>query len=286
MIDNSKYDYHQLYVPNLLVEVAKGRSVDGIEVHVEIESLIDKLVRDYPNRTFIGQAQGGITRPAGFRVYESGELLGYIDISYRYSRTGSGSYQYCFSNDRIRKDMYRGNTVRTGDMKKALRIFATKFTVKSLSEMVRSAREMTREALATNAHRPRMVFNNLWRDLESNVIKYVMANWDDIMPKLNVNGEYNDIVAKYTEHCEARTVVDQYSAGHGVCVVQHGATYAIFQCNTSGEEFDMYTSDTLDPYIKGKLAMLKVVDTNTLVPDVGIRANDNMFFVVREPTDV
>jgi hypothetical protein len=49
----------------------------------------------------------------------------------------------------------------------------------------------------------------------------------------------------------------------------------------------MHTDDSLPDILRGGLGLLKLVEVGTTIPNIGVRAEDNIFFVLdaEEPND-
>jgi hypothetical protein len=102
--------------------------------------------------------------------------------------------------------------------------------------------------------------------------EYVKANWETFIKAINLEPEYD------LQKLEAEKVKVAQDVGLGYVIFQQGDEYLITG-STNQENIESRTTDTLDPDMKLKIGLLKLLEVGAYSPGVGIRVSDTSFYV-------
>jgi uncharacterized Rossmann fold enzyme len=114
-----------------------------------------------------------------------------------------------------------------------------------------------------------------------------MANWETISAIALQEGVDPNIVSSmpdaYNENKITERIYKCNSQGTGAVVLIHGNDYAVLARNASGDDtVSVYSTDTLPAHIKVAVGMLKLLEPNKFIADVGVKLSDTSFFVSKE----
>ena len=291
MLDLTKYDERVLALPNLVCAVDKSRSdYAGLDVHIHVavEEFIMDAAKKYPRWKFIGYRPWARTRVNGtqvleisrFRVYDGREFVGEVGCG----QSGRGKNYVTLSNDRISKMMERGDSLKTGNKEKALKLMGKHFGIRTAAEMWHEAYDACGQLAYTTRSETNHRFDSVYGSLVRYLIPYFMENWDEIRRIAESQKADPQMLDALPELYDKRLIANEvrvcFEKQEGVVVVIHGTSYVV-RDGVSGS-LTTYDTDTLPEWIKRGVGLLKLTDKKTVLRDVGLRADDDMFFVIRK----
>ena len=211
------------------------------------------------------------------------EVLGAINVGYH----GSERKIY-LENARIKASRSRRNDGKlvTSDYKRAYREVLKNFFCKNPQELVDNAHERIRtklnETVFTHYRAARSALSEL-QEIAGNIAmnnielfqQFPVA--DTIKQDLYTNYE---LVRRHGDlNDEAKRMVDGLSeskvSGSMAIVISHGDTYVLAYKGSA----QVIASDELPQELRAPLGMLKLSDTDTMVPGIGVKVSDSIFAV-------
>ena len=246
-------------------------------VHKVISKLIFDLAIEKPLWVFT--AKGVDMRSVSeFMVTQDGEELGTISKTwYR------GSESIALSNERISAKRERTNSYRTTDTTKALLTAKKMFVRKNSSELVKEAKKKASAVLqSVKWDKERAIRND-----ESNVrdaqlafalgagyamfIEHTKSKMDNKVLKSIENVEIYR-----SEMVSIESIQSKFDNNETALVIRTDGKYLVL----IGESANIYDDQSLPNNIRGKLGLLKLVEKEHIVTDMGCRVSDEVFVVV------
>ena len=292
MLDITKYEHHNLDLPNIIGATKLEQKADyeghTFSIDVRIKEFIHSAAMKFPMWRFVGRypATNWAAKQTAFRtfvVYEGREDLGEIHYEYNHKN----DVMFGFSNNRISDKRQRGSSMRTKDTKKALKIMATLFGAKTVVEQMREAIGKGMSSMG-DIHQDRSRdFSRSFNYLTAGLIDHVFANWEQYKSIAVANGHHSNHLEKLPEQYEqysiARDVWAKTSKESGVFVTIHGNDYAVLKGTEKAEGTpQILSSDSLPEWIRRKVGMLKLVEDEHFLRDVGYRISGTAFFVINQ----
>jgi hypothetical protein len=241
--------------------------------------LIDELARKRPTWTFVSTNHS--TNSDGdiyyyytkFSVRVGDEEIGWIDKD-RSWRDGSQYYEYdCRA---LRKARERGHCNRTKDLKKAAKVITGSFCELSYGEHMVA----TQSAIRSTAHRimsgRKYDYGQSETKARSSIMAFLRANWDAFLTTVS-DPELAMLLDKYDTARDAEAVATNI-AKHGAYVKLMDGKYVVNR--VGGDDVHVYTSDNLPDDLRGPIGALKMVNDNTLIPEIGVRSEDGILYVI------
>jgi len=216
-----------------------------------------------------------------FKVIEAGEELGTIGRCYH-----GREHVIEISNPRIGNERTRGGGYRTKDADKAILKAKKMFFKLKPNERIEKAMKDAGNTIYQQARRKEREIHehsgviNLaaskfimetgfslfldhikgWHEIDSNRIHKAIAERDRI-------GE---------EMLTIENVKSRFEAGKAALVIKDDGKYLV----KMGDVIQLFNDNTLPEDMKGKLGMLKLVEAETFISDMGCRISDEVFVVV------
>lgn len=255
-----------------------------------VNSLIDPVINRLAtlNPLWIFEAKGKVGLGNGHRVDNfdvklDGETLGHIGTSYM----GNRGYVISVSNDRIGKGRRRSEAYRTSDADKAILMAKKMFGKMNPNERISKAK------LAAE----HVVTRGLWskereRQNHNGAVHGALLAWAESkgMPMFL---EYIDKEAlldtkqKITTSLEKLAVINvdmktiervqtEFNDSKTALVVKDSGKYLV----KIGDKVDLYDDNTLPVDMRMKMGMLKLVEDEQYVTDVGCRVTSEVFVLL------
>jgi hypothetical protein len=186
----------------------------------------------------------------------------------------------CFviSNERIDKSRKRGSSIRTTDMKKAIKQINKFVTRKSVLEMLVAAQEQASQVAWSVTASKDKIIGATYNKMMPTIIKLLLEQWDTLNPQLNITDEErNNFPKEVNESRVANAVYDCRSNGGGWLVLINELDDAV-QRGIRGE-VKIFTSEQLPDFIRRGVGMLKLVEDSQIIEGVGLKVNANTFFI-------
>ena len=290
MMDELKYDYLPLELPNMLAERHKNPEHKPVSTYAKVYPLIEALALKKPQWKFIAHRyHGGDTKYWGyaFRVCEGREVLGEIVMSY--GRRDDDAFE--IRNKRIQDSRERGGSAKTKDVKKAIKLVLKSFGAKTISEQVEEALQQTVDATWRVASDRSGTFQTMFRHMQEHLFTHIMDNYNELAPIAIQNGADATVVGKllpaYEEYRITKEIETCKANNTGAVVLTLGSEYAVtlWDHSAGGMQTHMHTTDTLPIHIKRSVGLLKLVEVKHFLKGVGVKIADTTFFVISKAED-
>ena len=265
------------------IDTHKHGKVD--EVHQTINQVVYRLATLNPLWTFrvrdISTTFQGVKVAMGFDVLDQGERLGTIARTYRGNLNVIG-----ISNDRIAKGRSRGDTYHTADADKAI-LKAKKlfFRLKPDERIAQASKDATDVMSSQLWSRERIKAQE-----ENTIRKAAMEYFSG--PGLAYFLEYigtqptsiSTPIFKAVEKAEEvrvemltiETIRQRFAKEETALVIKDSGKYLV----KVRDNVQLYDDNTLPHEMRSKLGMLKLVEAETFLSNVGCRVNDEVFVLV------
>lgn len=265
------------------IDTHKHGKVD--EVHQTINQVVYRLATLNPLWTFrvrdVTTNFQGVKVAMGFDVLDQGERLGTIARTYRGNTNVIG-----ISNDRIAKGRSRGDTYHTADAEKAI-LKAKKlfFRLKPDERIAQASKDATDIMSSQMWNRERI------KAQEENTIRRAATDYLN-GPGLAHFLEYigtqppsiSTPILKAVEKAEEvrgemltiETIRQRFAKEETALVIKDSGKYLV----KVRDNVQLYDDNTLPHEMRSKLGMLKLVEAETFLSNVGCRVNDEVFVLL------
>ena len=265
---------------------------ENTDVNSLIEPVINRLATLNPLWVFRGanvEHKGGDRFAlSGFEVILDGEVLGVIRKQWHGSKNVIE-----ISNDRISKNMLRRNGYRTQDADKAILKAKKMFAKQNSSERIEKALGTAKQVIGNQVYERNSIIRDAKSYVRQRAEKYVMEEGYQLflefvkttytqsdLSKFYVNMEKGKEAA--VEMLTIEKVRDQLGTDSSALVIKDGGNYVV----KMGNDVQIYNDNTLPENLRGKLGMLKLVEKEHFISNVGCRVSDEIFVLIVEPNIV
>jgi hypothetical protein len=311
-INEMKFEYEEAFLPNVLVEWIKpdpnetpraGRMINDkwpIEVDDMLKKLLIVLATKNPAWKFVFKSNRHSAATRWVRENNNAEntvSYKYLSLSSAYIFDGkeflgavskvrgrSSVDAYYIENERVSKERSRGSGATTKDLKKAIRLVEKMFGSKTVEERIDAVREDLGNIVDhVNKDRSRR-YEDTFRRATKGMRMYMLKNWGTLSKiALENGGDPQAIDSLLTVRNEAVLAKGMYKCWeneNGRVVLIHGNDYVV-RSKQEGEEkrTHIYSQTDVPEDIKRGIGMLKLVDVKFYIENVGIRIDDNAFFL-------
>ena len=277
-------------------DLQKSLDKEGLKlsgVYAMLDPVVSRLASLNPLWTFVINSSApimGSSRVASnFMVKLDGEELGTIGLSYM----GQRGKVIAICNDRIGKGRQRSDSYRTVDADKAILMAKKMFGKMNPSERISKAKDAA-ERVVSRAH---------WnkereRTQHQSLVKNEMLAWAEtkglamfmefitketipsIRHKVTVSMEKVELLD--TEMKTIEKVQEDFSNNKTALVVKDLGKYLV----KIGDKVDLYDDNTLPLDMRMKMGMLKLVEDEQYLTDVGCKVSSEIFVLLVDLTNV
>lgn len=279
---NIKLQSHVVYDENNQPLAEKQQSV----IFDLLVPLIETLALKYPHWEFVEcdsriqwQAGGARYRAAdGFKVYEKREELGSIRVDH-WCRAGK---RFWIDNFRIDAQKSRGSGYKTKHLDKAMKHIAKYFGTKDHTEVLEEAEKLAESSRSHIYRNLQREVQSRWGRLDAAAADFMMQNWGEFVAWLTpratpaLTEALNSYPEAYSNFEEARYINDLINKGKAWLVKISNSDYIVKQ----GEQISVCDSDSLPAMVRRNLGLLKLVQDRQLISNVGIRINEETYYVL------
>jgi hypothetical protein len=288
-IDDMKNRYTYL---NTMKNIVWEESLDrphrpalSIILHPDLEPIFDKLMRDRPTWRFKSNElihAGGdvaVTRHAvNFTIFDGEEELGKL---WRETHWRDQEVRFCFNNFRLHKERQRNSVSYTTKPDVAVKRIVKAFHMKTPSERAVDAQNAVRSVVNTLVQETNMPVRRAKTVMEGEFFLYAAHHWEEAKLILPITAKDYDLPSLVAANGHAMQMQEAVSQGNGVNVqLEPNGTYATSRPINTGYETHAYTDATLPDHIRGALGLLKLVEDETAIDNVGARINANLYYVM------
>ena len=263
-------------------------------VYDMLDPVVSRLASLNPLWTFVinssGHGSGNNRIAMGFSVKLDGEELGTIGLSYM----GNRGKVIAISNDRIGKGRQRSDSYRTQDADKAILMAKKMFGKMNPSERIQKAKDAAERVVSRaswNKERERTQHQSLvknemlaWVETKglATFMEFIKA---EAIPSLKhkVTTSMEKVVLLDTEMRTIEKVQEDFSNNKTALIVKDLGKYLV----KIGDKVDLYEDNTLPLDMRMKMGMLKLVEDEQYLTDVGCKVTNEIFvLLVDELTNV
>lgn len=277
-------DLHCVSITNpskLSAEVLEKKSIKR-----ELDELVVRLHMAKPNWRYEFDATGWGTNHLHLSILQDREVLGTVEWAYLSYKSG---YGYAVHNKRIAASMERKHKYTTVDQDKAFKKIVKMFGLDSVAEIAAQAVEQAQRVVGNNLHSKRSDGLLHHRTVVQAAHKYVMGVGFDhflayiaseVDPQLteSINTAMNRQAVAESELKPIAEVSTALEANKSVVIVRTDSGYV---CRR-GTETTVRTDADIPEDWRGKLGLLKLVEREHYIENVGCRVNENVFVVLVE----
>jgi len=222
-------------------------------------------------------------KPVGFSVIDSGETIGKIGRQYY-----RGDFKLSLTNDRISDKRERTESYRTGDVDKAVLMAKKMFFRLKPNERIDKAYDKAKQVMNNQAHEKSREHRYSERDTQNSAQEFIMGSGFHLF-LAHVNGlpeaEKKPMLKKMEQTKKFKddmltieSIRERFGDNKAALVIKDEGKYLV----KIGQDVQLYDDNTLPVEMRGKLGMLKLVEAEHFVSDIGCRINDEIFVVLTE----
>lgn len=218
-----------------------------------------------------------------FKVMEAGEELGTISKEYH-----GRNYVIQISNERIGKDRVRRGGYKTTDADKAILKAKKMFFKLKPNERIDKARKDASDVIQQQSRRKDREKYDHANTIQTAAHKFIMGTgFPMFLEHIKTMAESEQIKIYKAQAEQERIgeemltidkVKSQFENGKTALVIKDDGKYLV----KIGDAIQLYDNNTLPDDMRGKLGMLKLVEAEAFVSNVGCRINDEVFVLVVE----
>lgn len=209
-----------------------------------------------------------------FDVYDGDEQLGRVWIETHW-RTGEA--RYCLNNHRLQESRQRGNGSFSTKIPVAVKKIMDSFGVKSLDERAKEA-QMAMYGVVSRIHaNSHYSYIKAEKAATTALTTYIIDNWDQLRGHAG-NAGLADLPELKKAHDDGVSTLSAFNNNGGIMLAIHGDQFLMWRGSTA--EAKLVGWDALTEKQRGSLGMLKLVDNATLIPGMGVRGDEDKFFLL------
>lgn len=259
----------------------------GISSH--IHPLIERLALKYPQWRFAGSYSAYSESTSAnnvptldvsirdFKVFDKREQLGHIELGGYSWRTKTHSFM--IGNHRTSAALERANAYKTSNIDKAVKLVGKHFGAKNDMELYVDAYKMANEGLTHQLKMKTGAMRRILSETDEQAFQFMLTRWDQFIATI-VDTRQREVLVEVPEmHSEVLLLGDMQQKGATFTVHQEGSYYIM--TNEAGG-LEKKTNDELPNNVRHKLGILKLVKNGQAVSDVGFKASDNVFLIVKD----
>jgi hypothetical protein len=287
-----------LSLSNIVVgeDLQKSLDKEGLKltgVYGMLDPVVSRLASLNPLWTFVinnsGMHMGSARVASGFTVKLDGEELGTIGLSYM----GQRGKVIAICNDRIGKGRQRSDSYRTVDADKAVLMAKKMFGKMNPNERISKAKDAAERVVSRaswNKERERTqhqanVKNEMlaWAETKG-LATFMEFIKKEAIPSLKhkVTTSMEKVVLLDTEMKTIEKVQEDFSNNKTALVVKDLGKYLV----KIGDKVDLYDDNMLPLDMRMKMGMLKLVEDEQYLTDVGCKVSSEIFVLLVDLTNV
>lgn len=262
-------------------------NIKMVGVYEMIDPVVNRLATLNPLWTFIAvnatHGAGDTRLAAGFRVMLDGEELGTIATSYM----GNRGRVIAICNDRIGKGRQRTDSYRTQDADKAILMAKKMFGKMNPSERISKAKDAAERVVTRASWNKERERNNHRGMVQGEMLRWAetkgQAMFMEFIAKEAPNITRNT-VSKSIERLEVldtemktiERVQQDFSNDKTALVVKDSGKYLV----KVGDNVELYDDNSLPLDLRMKMGMLKLVEDEQYLTDVGCKVTSEIFVLL------
>ena len=287
-----------LSLSNVVVgeDLQKSMDKEGLKlsgVYAMLDPVVSRLASLNPLWTFVinssAPSMGSSRVASNFMVKLDGEELGSIGLSYM----GQRGKVIAICNDRIGKGRQRSDSYRTVDADKAILMAKKMFGKMNPSERISKAKDAAERVVSRaswNKERERTQHQSLvknemlaWAETKG-LAMFMEFVTKEAIPSLKhkVTTSMEKVELLDTEMKTIERVQEDFTKNKTALVVKDLGKYLV----KIGDKVDLYDDNTLPLDMRMKMGMLKLVEDEQYLTDVGCKVSSEIFVLLVDLTNV
>lgn len=271
-------------------ELKKSFDKEGLRmkgVYGMLDPVVSRLASLNPLWTFVivsSTHDSGYDRVAsGFTVKLDGEDLGQIGLSYM----GSKGRVITISNDRIGKGRTRSDSYRTTDADKAVLTAKKMFGKMNPTERIQKAKDAAERVVSRASWNKERERTTCQSKVQSELLLWAMGKGHamfleyidkEAQPQVkhSVTTHMGKLEVLDTEMKTIERVQEDFGKDKTALVVKDSGKYLV----KVGDKVDLYDDNTLPQDMRMKVGMLKLVEDEQYLTDVGCKVTSEIFVLL------
>lgn len=263
--------------------IATPRVANGV-VRPFMAPLIEALLRKHPTWQFVtsgyGEAVGSGYYHSRFVIFDHGAELGWVD---RENNWRTSVESYAFDNHRLSAKRSRGAYTKTKDLNKALKLINDNIYGLTLAEITRKFRSGASSTVSQHSSRMWRGYVENRNELADTMVNFVAKRWEEfsaISLTDKESGARQSLLASLERYRGMLAIEQSRIHDNGAILFCFGDQYYV-QADTNREHTAAgpFTLDNLSSKMKTALAMLRLVPVGEMVDHIGVRVEDNLFYI-------
>lgn len=256
-------------------------------VDERVEMLLADLSRKRPQWVFVTFGYGnphldGIHRNfSSFTIEDDGEVLGTIETEKDWR---NGETVFCLHNKRLNSKRERNGPTKTRKRDKAGKLILANYYLKTIPELASEAASKT-SALLDKIKRDVIYLHDRTIGGLGAALSRVLVDYPEITEQ----------VRRHLPHTEAskldalpdvcgrkravHTIWKELGTKKGVTIRVRGSKYHVIWAGAS-DAIHSFDQDAVPEHIRQGIGMLKLMNPEELIEDVGVRVDANTFFLI------
>ena len=287
MLDKTKWEYHPYpdHKANVVFQWPIGKDLPSkMEIHTFIIPVLNKVSLRHPDWTLVlrngmqvvntGNIATHTIRFTNCGVYKGNEYLGYFCYDY--------NCNIGIDSPRLEKTRQRGSNTHTKSAEKAVKIIDQNFGPKVVEELLEVAKASVSTTLGNATSHAQYAVDKFSRSMIPHLIEFALDNWDTMLPylipKLHNISDLPEYPKSRTKHLELKQMRESMDVGGAYLILVQSDTYTVQPTGT--DPIATYSNDTLPDKFKLGLGMLKITEKSVVMRGVGVKVDDNTFFLM------
>lgn len=245
-------------------------------IHPAIPTMLDRLMKERPTWRFKSEQPLYTNlkpRLTHFEIYDGDEQLGRLWVEHHWR---DETVRYFFVNPRINKERDRGGAAYSTKPEVAAKRILKSFHLKTPSERAAEAGALVRKSVTEIFNTAQYPFRRAQSTMADQLFRYAVAHWDTIRHNFDDGIAKLDLPTLAQDSKDALALYNAMDNNDGFIVrIESNGAYLI----SCGESTSTFTDSTLSDNMRGALGLLKLLDDNSYVPNVGVRIRSNLYFV-------
>ena len=256
-------------------------------VHKLIDPVVQRLATLNPLWRFVSietaYASENTLQVVGFKVSEYGEELGVIERCYH-----GREYVIHIRNERIGKERVRSGGYKTSDADKAILKAKKMFYKCKPGELLEKAVGLANGVIHTQERRRNSEKYKHEAEVRDAAVKFItgtgfglflehIQTWHDI-DRNRITKAMSEKERISVEMMTIEKVKKHFEDRSAAVVVKDGGKYLV----KVGDDVQLYDDNSLPEIMRGRLGMLKLVEAEYFIENVGCRVNDEVFVVLMD----
>lgn len=248
---------------------------DKRQTQTQLYEVVAALLGTKPNWRFVATSashSSGMVVFNEFKVYEDGEYLGMFGVGYH-----GRDYKIIVNNERINAKRERGRGYKTEEPSKALLAIRKHFyrlgQTERIAKILDEARSVLHRDSSSKAYDTRRALSHLFGHSD----EFARTNLQQYLTQFPQHvSHYEEFERAQEIEMVVDSVKDAFDKGESIVVVLDGAHYIVMH----GTDTKTYNNDTLPYDLREKVGLLKLVEDQQMISNVGCRVNADAFVLL------